>query len=116
MSSRKLTYEELLEKVRLLEMNPRFESFKASLIQIKFWDAEIATNPISIRDNTEEDTRLFDKILKYQIERQKLLDSLEKDRNALSPPDVERAEQEATSAIDAIRMRVKNEIRSNADN
>jgi len=115
---RKLTYAELQEKVRLLEENPRFESFKAALVQIKFWDAEIAAQPISIRDSTEEDTRLFDKILKYQMERQRLLDSLEKDRQLLDPKDVASIEKEATSMVDTIRQRVKNEIenRDSADN
>ncbi len=113
---REYTHKELIEIVESIEENPRYASFKAALIQIKFWDAEIAANPISIRDNTEEDTRLFDKVLKYQAERQKLLNSLDIDRNLLLPEDVKNVEQESTSLVDDIRKRVKDEIRQSADN
>jgi hypothetical protein len=113
---REYTHKELVEIAESIEENPRYASFKAALIQIKFWDAEIAANPISIRDNTEEDTRLFDKVLKYQAERQKLLNSLDIDRNLLLPEDVKNVEQESTSLVDDIRKRVKDEIRQSADN
>ncbi len=107
---------DLEKELAEIKANPRYHSFRASLIQIKFWDAEISAQPISIRDSTEEDTRLFDKVLKYQTDRQKILDSLDKDRNILAPEDIEKAEQESTSLVDDIRRRVKNEIRESDNN
>lgn len=113
---RKPTYQELEEIVENVKDNPRYESFRSALIQIKFWDAELSAQPISIRDSSEEDTRLFEKVLKYQVDRPKLLKALDDDRNLLIPEDIKKAEQESTSLVDDIRKRVKDEIREDTDN
>lgn len=91
--------------------NPYYDGYLADLTQIMFIDKEIQNHPISIKATSEEDTRLFDKVLKYMTERPKLQSSLESTRQKLLPKEAEQAQQEATSTIDEVRRVIVNEFK-----
>jgi len=90
---------------------PYYDGYLADLTQMLFIDKEIQDSPISIKSASEEDTRLFDKVLKYMVDRPKIQASLESTRQKLLPKQVEQAQAEATSTIDEVRMAIADEFR-----
>lgn len=104
--------EKLREELRIIKENPYYESYRAALTQIKYWDAEIGLAPISIKGQEESDLRLFDKALKYLIEQPKLYANLQALRANLLPIDLAKAEQEATSMVDEVRKDITNAFRN----
>lgn len=106
--------EALKSELSLIKENPEYDSFLAALTQMKFWDAEIKETPISIQSGSEEDTRAFDKVLKYLLEKPKLKANLDAARARLLPYQSEKAEQESTSLIDEVRNSIENEFSENS--
>lgn len=104
--------EELREELRVIKESPYYQSYKSALIQIKYWDVEIGGDPVSIKGKEEEDTRLFDKALKYLLEQPKLYANLEALRQRILPQDLAKIEKEATSTVDEIRKQITDEFRS----
>ena len=90
---------------------PYYDGYLCDLTQMLFIDKEIQGAPISIKSTTEDDTRLFDKVLKYMTDRPKIQASLESTRQKLLPHQAEQAQAEATATIDEVRMAIADEYR-----
>lgn len=95
--------EELKAELFRIKNLPEYEVFLGMLVQIGVWNAEMKDKPVSIKSGTEEDTRAFDKMIKYMDQRSKLYADLDSMRQKLSPDLVKKAEKESTSLIDDVR-------------
>lgn len=103
---------ELVNWALLIIKSPYYDGYLADLTQTMFIDREMQVSPISIKSTSEEDTRLFDKVLKYMTERPKIYASLESTRQKLLPQQANQAHQDATSTIDEVRAEITKEFRN----
>ncbi len=101
---------ELISEYEKLTESPYYTGYVALLIQIETWNEEIKSTPVKISDRTEEDQRAFEKSHKYFTTIDLLYNKLEYIRGKMTPESLVMAKAEATSTIDEVRNKVKDEM------
>jgi hypothetical protein len=103
--------QELLDEYLSLIESPYYSSYIAHLKQIESWNAEITKIPIKITGNDEE--KAYDRVLKYLLVQDELLNKLNGIRLLMKPAEQKEIQQKATSIIDEVRQSVNNDIKNN---
>ena len=101
---------ELLRDYMALVESPYYTGYVSLLIQIETWNTEIKDEPVKLANKTEEDQRAFEKSHKYFSTINTLYNQLEYLRAKMSPEQVILAKAEATSTIDEVRSKVKEQL------
>lgn len=102
-----------LELLRIRSL-PLYDCLVSDLVQMAFWNTEQQNTPTSITSGSEEDYRAFDKSLQFMKAKPVLLKNIEDNQARMFPEDVKKAKQEATSLVDTVRKKLKNEIQIGA--
>lgn len=89
---------------------PYYSAFMADLIQLEHWSQEIQEKPVSISSESEGDLRAFNKCIEYMKSKYSLMANLETIIQKMFPDEAEKMQQQATSAVDEIRQKIKNEL------
>lgn len=107
---------ELEDELNRVKKLPYYEAHMADLIQLEYWNKEIQNDPVSINAQEEGDLRAFNKCMEYMKSKYNLMAALEENIKKMFPDEVEKMRQTATSAVDDIRKKVKDELRTGAAN